>query len=183
MKELRGLLIYTAVIFSIAAAYFLYLSNAYSPGPEKETLLSEVGEFLGELALWSLVIIYGRTVLKLVTGRGSVLQRMVPEIYQSTTLPIIKKIMNFLNKTHIYVGIAAVALVVLHVALLGLPWQILFFPVVLALIIWQGLFGFFLRWRYSPRELKKFSYLVHAQFATGIMIGVFAYFGHQLIDQ
>ena len=60
--------------------------------------------------------------------------------------------------------------------------HILFFPAVLALVVWQGLFGLFLSWRYSPRELKKLAYLVHAQFLTGIMIGVFAYLGHLLID-
>jgi len=56
------------------------------------------------------------------------------------------------------------------------------FPAVLALVVWQGFFGMFLTWRYSPKELKKFSCLFHAQFLTGIMIGIFAYFGHLLLD-
>jgi hypothetical protein len=50
------------------------------------------------------------------------------------------------------------------------------------LVIWQGSFGLFLTWRYSPAELKRLSYLVHAQFFTGITIGIFAFFGHLLID-
>jgi len=58
----------------------------------------------------------------------------------------------------------------------------LFLQAVLALVIWQGLFGLFLTWRYTPKQLKQFSYLVHAQFVTGIMIGIFSYFGHLLID-
>ena len=182
MKELRGTILYTVVIFVAAAVYFFYLSNVYSPGPEKETLLSEVGEFFGEVALWVLIFIYARTVLKLAIGKGAITQRVVPEIYQSTALPVLKRLLNVLNKTHVYVGIAAVAVVILHIALIGLPLEILFFPIVLALVIWQGLFGFFIRWKYSPRELKKFSYLVHAQFITGIMIGIFAYFGHMLVD-
>jgi len=53
---------------------------------------------------------------------------------------------------------------------------------VLALVIWQAIFGLFLTWRYTPVELKKFSYLVHAQFITGIALGVFTFFGHLLID-
>lgn len=60
--------------------------------------------------------------------------------------------------------------------------QILFFPAVLVLVIWQALFGVFITWTYSPKELKRFSYLVHAQLFTGVMIGVFSYFGHLLID-
>jgi hypothetical protein len=40
----------------------------------------------------------------------------------------------------------------------------------------------FLSWRYSPRDLRKLSYYVHAQLVTGIGIGLFAYFGHLLVD-
>jgi len=71
-----------------------------------------------------------------------------------------------------------------HISMMGFPRHnhILFFPALLALVIWQGLFGLFLTWRYSPNELKKFSHVVHAQFITGIAIGVFAFFGHLLID-
>lgn len=60
--------------------------------------------------------------------------------------------------------------------------HIFFFPALLGLVIWQGVFGLFLTLRYSLAELKKFSYLVHAQFVTGIAIGIFAWFGHMLID-
>jgi len=82
----------------------------------------------------------------------------------------------------VYVGIATVAIILLHIGLMGLPMDILFFPAVLALVVWQGLFGLFLTWRYSPKELKKLAYLVHAQFFTGITIGIFAWLGHVLID-
>ncbi|SFN11735.1 hypothetical protein [Nitrosomonas communis] len=60
--------------------------------------------------------------------------------------------------------------------------HILFFPTLLALVIWQGIFGLFLTLHYTPTELRKFSYLVHAKFITGIAIGIFAIFGHILID-
>jgi len=33
------------------------------------------------------------------------------------------------------------------------------------------------------QRFEKYSYLVHAQFISGIMIGIFAYFGHLLIDK
>jgi 1,4-dihydroxy-2-naphthoate octaprenyltransferase len=70
----------------------------------------------------------------------------------------------------------------LHIALMGIPMHILFFPAVLVLVAWQGLFGMFITWRYTPKQLKKLSYLVHAQLFTGVMMGVFAYLGHVLID-
>ena len=65
---------------------------------------------------------------------------------------------------------------------MGMPKHILYFPAVLGLVVWQGAFGLFISWRYTPKELKKFSYLVHAQLFTGILIGVFAYLGHVFID-
>lgn len=85
-----------------------------------------------------------------------------------------------MNRTHIYFGIAAIAVILLHISLMGFSRysHILFFPALLALVIWQGLFGLFLTWRYTPDELKKFSHLVHAQFVTGIAIGVFAFWAH-----
>ena len=89
--------------------------------------------------------------------------------------------LNLLNKTHLHVGVCAIALIVLHALFMGISDQNAFLYLVLALIAWQGLFGFFLAWRYSPRDLKKVSYLVHAQFLTGIMIGLFSFFGHLLV--
>ena len=99
-----------------------------------------------------------------------------------SAIPPFKTLLNFLNSTHVYVGIAAIAVILLHIAMVGLHADILFFPAVLALVLWQGVFGFFLTWRFSPQELKKASYGVHAQFFTGIMIGIFSVFGHLLLD-
>ncbi len=70
----------------------------------------------------------------------------------------------------------------LHICWFGFHFEILLFQVVMLLLVWQGLFGFFLRWKFSPRQLRQFSYLVHAQFLTGIMIGIFSYVGHQMLD-
>ena len=87
-----------------------------------------------------------------------------------------------LKTTHVFVSIAAIAVILLHIAMIGLHAEILFFPAVLALVLWQAGFGFFLTWRFSPQDLKKASHFVHAQFLTGIMLGIFSLFGHHLID-
>ena len=182
LKNIKSLLIYTAIVLVASIVYFIYVNSVYSPSPERETFLSEIGEGLGEIALWLLLFIYGRTVLKLVIGNGGLARRILPDYSSPIDASIFKQLLGFLNRTHVYFGIATVAIILLHIALLGLPLDILFFPVVLALVIWQGLFGLFMSWKYSPKQLRKFSYLVHAQFVTGIMIGIFAFFGHILID-
>jgi len=182
IKSLKGILIFIAIIVSGSTGYFIYAYNVYPPIPERETFLSEIGEGLGEIGLWVLLFIYARTILKLTIGKGALGKRLLPDYSPRISTTSIEQLLTFLNKTHIYVGIFAIAIILLHIALMGVPMEILFFPAVLILIIWQGVFGLFLTWRYSPKQLRKFSYLVHAQFLTGIMIGVFAYFGHLLID-
>ena len=182
IKSIKGIFIYTGIVLSVSIAYFIYAYNVYPPIPERETFLSELGEGFGEVGLWALLFIYGRTALKIFLGKGEIAKRLLPDYSPSVTTSISHQLLAYLNKTHVYVGIATVAIILLHIALMGVPMDILFFQAVLVLVIWQGIFGLFLTWRYSPKQLKKFSYLVHAQFLTGIMIGIFAYFGHLLID-
>ena len=182
IKSIKGILIYTAIVVVASIVYSTYVYTTYPPTPERETFLSEIGEGFGEVGLWALIFIYARTLLKLVMGKGAFAKRILPEYSPPAAASIFQQLLGFLNRTHVYVGIATVAIILLHIVLMGMPMKILFFPAVLVLVVWQGLFGMFLTWRYSPKELKKFSHLVHAQFLTGIMIGIFSYFGHLLID-
>jgi hypothetical protein len=182
MRNFKSVLLFTATVFLLSLGYFLSIYQNQSEEHERETFLSEIGEFFGTLGIWALVIIYGRTLLKLTIGKGGIAQRLVPDEYDVSAIPPFKTLLNFLNRTHIFVGIAAIAVILLHIVMVGLHPEILFFPAVLGLVVWQGVFGFFLTWRYSPEELKKVSYFVHAQFLTGIMIGIFSLFGHLLVD-
>ena len=182
IKSIKGVLIYAAFVLLFSVAYFIYAYNTYPPIQEQETFLSELGEGFGEVGLWALLFIYARTVLKLLMGKGEFAKRLLPDYSPHATASVFQPLLGLLNRTHVYVGIATVAIILLHIALMGVPLEILFFQAVLVLVIWQGLFGMFLTWRYTPKELKKFSYLVHAQFLTGVMIGMFSYFGHLLID-
>ena len=182
LKGFKGVLIYTAVIFLISVVYFIYAHFAYPPTPERETILHEIGEGFGEAGLWLLVFIYARTVLKIILGKGAIAHRLLPDYHPPGNLPAINQFLGLLNRTHVYVGITTVAIILIHIALMGLPMRILFFPAVLVLVLWQALFGLFLNWRYTPAQIKKFSYVVHAQFITGIMIGIFAFFGHMLVE-
>ena len=176
------LIIFTLITLIVSVAYSVYVLTVQPVGQHHETWLSEIGEFFGEVGLWLFLLIYGRTLLKLGMGKGGPLQRVLPEYSLQPTMGVLKKVLVQLNRTHNYVGIAAIAVTGIHLLLVGFPLEILFFPLALALIVWQGIFGMFLTFRYSPKQLKKFSYLVHAQLFTGIMIGLFTWFGHLLID-
>jgi len=182
IKTFKGILIYTAFVLLASVVYFVYAKIAYPPITERETILSEIGEGFGVVGLWALLFIYSRTILKLAIGKSTFSKRLLPDYFPPDAASIFQKLLGLLNRTHVHAGIATIAIILLHIALMGMSMKILFFPAVLALVVWQGLFGMFLTWRYSPKELKKFSYFVHAQFLTGIMIGIFAYFGHLLID-
>jgi len=184
IRNIRRILIYTVVIALISVVYFIYAYSVHEIPEERETLLSEIGEFFGKVGLGLLSFIYFRTVLKLALGQGKLAQRLLPDYVPPVDSSIFKQLLAWMNRTHIYFGIAAVAVILLHISLMGFSRysHILFFPALLGLVIWQGLFGLFLTWRYSPTELKKFSHVVHAQFVTGIAIGIFAFLGHILID-
>lgn len=182
LKNFKGILVYTAAVLALSVAYFIYAYNTYPPITESETFLSEISEGFGEVGLWALFFIYARTLLKLLIGKGALEARILPVFSTPAAASFIERLLCYLNRTHVYVGIATVAVIVLHIVLMGVPLENLFFQAVLVLVMWQGIFGMFLTWRYSPEELKKFSYLVHAQFVTGISLGLFSYFGHLLID-
>ena len=179
----KKIVLYTLAVLFISVIYFVYAYTMYPPTPENETFLSEIGEGFGVVGLWGLVFIYGRTALKLLMGRGALAKRLIPDYTPPAAASVFQRLLNLLNSTHAYVGVATVAVILIHIILTGGVMSNLFFIAVLVLIVWQALFGLFLSWRYTPKELKIFAYLVHAQFFTGIMIGIFALFGHLLIDR
>lgn len=184
LRNIRNILIYALFISLISLAYFIYAYSVHPIPEERETFLTGMGEGFGKIGLALLAFIYFRTLLKLLLGQGKLAQRLLPDYTSPIDSTLFNRLLTWLNRTHIYFGIAAVAVILLHISMMGFSRysHILFFPALLALVVWQGIFGLFLTLRYSPVELKKFSHLVHAQFVTGIAIGVFAFFGHILID-
>lgn len=184
LRNIRNILIYALVISLVSLAYFIYAYSVHSIPEERETFLTELGEGFGKTGLVLLAFIYFRTLLKLALGQGKLAQRLLPDYAPPINSSHLNRLLIWMNRTHIYIGVAAIAIILLHITMMGFSRysHILFFPALLALIIWQGIFGLFLTLRYTPAELKKFSYLVHAQFVTGVAIGVFALFGHVLID-
>ena len=180
-KGLKKLLGFSVLVLVVSCAYFAYVLAVHPPSPERETFLTEVGEGVGEFALWTFVIIYVRTLVKLLLGKGPLARRLLPNYTVPESPSYVQRLVLYLDRSHVYFGVAGVALVLLHISLIGLHAEILFFPAVLGLVLWQALFGMFLSWKFSPRELRKVSYVVHAQLITGVSIGLFAYFGHLLV--
>ncbi len=181
-KGLKFFLAYCIAVLLLSAAYYGHVLWSHPPSAQRETFLTEAGDGVGEVALWVFAFIYVRTAIKLIMGKGPMARRLLPGYTAPDITSYLGRLVAYLDRTHIYFGTAAVALVLVHIALMGLRSEILLFPIVLALVVWQGLFGAFLSWRRTPRDLKKWSYFVHAQLVTGVAIGVLAYFGHLLID-
>ena len=179
--SLKKLLIYSAGVLLLSSVYFAYVYFQAPASVEHETFLSEIGEGVGEIGMWALMFIYARTLLKLTMGKGPISRRLLPNYTPPPQASWFAKLLTLLDRTHVHVGIAAVAIIALHVLLMGVPLDNLFFWAVIGLLIWQTAFGMFLRWRGAPRDVKKFSYSVHAQLLTGVMMGIFALFGHGLV--
>lgn len=179
--ELKRFFIFSGFVLLFSVAYSTYVLFAQPPSPEQETLLSEIGEGIGELAMWAFVIIYARTLIKIFMGKGGISRRLLPNYVAPQSASKLQKLIVQMDRSHIYVGVAALALALIHIAFMGLHAEIILFPLVLALVIWQGVFGMFLSWKGSPRNLKKWSYSVHAQLITGVGIGIFSLFAHMLI--
>lgn len=177
----QGVLPFTIVVTILSALLYLYLSLGRTPLPEAEGFRKELGEWLGGAGGYALGLIYGRSLLKLAVNGGSLLQRFIPGDYQALSASLGQRLLTLLNRTHKHVGAAAVGLLLSHALLTGTARWNLFLEMLLVLLVWQGLFGLFLVVRFPPASLKRYGYLVHAQLFSGVMIGIFAGFGHLLV--
>lgn len=178
----RGLVPFAIVVTILSLLLFIYLYHGRTPVPEEEeSFLAELGEGLGGAGIYALVLIYGRSVLKMILNQGTLLQRFIPDYYQDISVSASRRVLNFLNRTHKLVGAAAVGLLLGHALLMGTARWNPFLVMLLALLVWQGLFGLFLVIRFPPSSLKRYGHMVHAQLFSGVMIGIFAAFGHLLL--
>lgn len=176
----QGLLPFTIIVALLSLLLFTYLYLGRSPVAEAEGLLEEVAEVLGVAGGYALAVIYIRSVLKIAINEGDLLQRFIPADYQELSASLGQRALHLLNRTHRLVGAAAAGLLISHAFLVGTARWNLFLDMLLALLIWQALFGIFLVVRFPPAALRRYGYLVHAQLFSGVMIGIFAGFGHLL---
>lgn len=177
----QGLIPFSIVLIGLSSLLFLYLYIGKQPGVEVHGFRKEVAELLGTMGLWALGIIYGRSLLKLVINDGTFFQRIIPEEHYDRSLSASRKLLSFLNRTHKHVGATAIVLIAGHAVLMTTAKWNPFLTAVLFLLAWQGVFGLFLVIRVPITPLKRYGRLAHTQFFTGVMIGVFASFGHLLV--
>ncbi len=181
-RTAKKLLIFTTILVIISGGYVIF-APVQAPISLK-SWRSDIGELAGGILSWLFVIIYGRTLLKLLVKNGSLMERILPDPTLIDSKSLLKKAIYFLNKTHPYIGASAVVMVFLHALLEGLNQANFLMDAIIVLALWQFCFGVFLLSRYQAvfiRKMKRYGYMAHSQLYTGIAIGVFALFGHILV--
>jgi hypothetical protein len=144
----------------------------------------EFGEWLGLAGLYMLALVYARTAFKLLVRKDSFWKRLEPfNIDYARIKTASGKILYYLNKSHPYFGVSAIALVYLHCFFISRFYNLLPLRLVLVLLAWQGVWGLVLKTRTAPAFLKKRGHLFHSQLITGALILLFALLGHFLLGR
>ena len=178
---LKIIFILLVTLSSLAYVIFIQLKGGVSY-IESESNLSELGEFLGSLGYFFLILVYTRTALKLIVVKKYFWQKLEPlEIDYSQLKSFLEKLLYFFNKAHAYFGTLTIVAIFMHCYLTSSFLDNLLLRLVLVLLAWQGIFGAFMQFKYTPASLKRKSYLFHAQLITGLLILILAGFGHLLM--
>jgi hypothetical protein len=185
IRKNLSLIVFVGVVLLCAAAYILYVylqGQGYAIGDDRS--IRNFGEWLGMSGLSLLVLVYARTAFKLLVRKDSFWKRLEPfSIDYAGIKTASGKILFYLNKSHPYFGISAIALVYLHCYFISRFYNLLPLRLVLALLTWQGVWGLVLKTRIAPAFLKKRGHLFHSQLITGALILVFASLGHFLLGR
>jgi hypothetical protein len=177
----RIIFIFLILVILVLSLWYVY--SVYPVGGiryfEKN---SDIGDALGITGLTAIILVYSRSLLKLLIQKGTFSKRLEPLEQKGTNVEtFMKKILRVLNVLHPYFGAIAVVAIFLHcyfTSSFADNWLLLGALFVLA---WNGLFGLFLKLKYTPSFLRKHSYLVHAQLFTGILILILAGLGHIIL--
>ena len=167
-----SLIVFAGRVLLCAAAYILYVylqGQGYAIGDDR--FIRNFGEWLGLAGLSLLVLVYARTAFKLLVRKDSFWKRLKPfNIDYARIKTVSGKILFYLNKSHPYFGVSAIALVYLHCYFISRFYNLLPLRLVLALLVWQGFCGLVLKTRIAPAFLKKRGHLFHSQLITGALI-------------
>ena len=178
-----ALIVFAVMVLLCAAAYILYVylqGQGYIIGDDG--FIRNFGEGLGPAGLSMLALVYARTAFKLLVRKDSFWKRLEPfNIDYARIKTASGKILFYLNQSHPYFGVSAIALVYLHCYFISRFYNLLPLRFVLALLAWQGVWGLVLKTRIAPAFLKKRVHLFHSQLITGALILVFAGLGHFLL--
>lgn len=174
----KSLFVLAVAIFSVGYA----LWHGPSRYREQETFWNELGKGLGTLGFGALALLYLRGPLKFIVSKEAFWQRLEPwEIKYQDVKTVAGKLLFVLNKTHAPLGILAILAIFLHCYLTDLFLDNLLLRLALVVLVWQGIFGLFLKWKYTPAALRRKSYLFHSQLVSGLILLLLAGFGHLLL--
>lgn len=184
IKKNLGLIVFTFLVIVFSLGYVQYvLLHGGLDYVKNRSLLGQFGKSLGTFGFFALAIVYLRSALKIMLRHDEFWERLKP-LGVDEFLDLKKwsvKIFIILNKTHAYFGVVAIVSIFLHCYLTGSYRDNFLLQVVLGLMLFEGISGFIMRFKYSPVELKKNALLIHRQFVVAILLLVFGAFGHLLL--
>ncbi|MDD5396533.1 MAG: hypothetical protein PHW24_00545 [Candidatus Moranbacteria bacterium] len=184
VKKNWAIIVFTILTLVFSLWYVAYVNlHGGLEYLKNRTIIGEVGNIFGKLGFFALAFVYARSVLKIVFHEESFWKRLEPLNIENFDLrKFSTKLLIFMNKTHAYFGVMAIVFIFMHCYLTGSYRDNLLLQIVLALMVIEGISGFFLKFKYSPNELRQKSHLVHRQFVIGIMLLIFAAFGHLILE-
>lgn len=177
-----GIVIFAVIMMALAGGYTLFIR--YKGGPsyvESESGYADAGSGIASVAIIALVSIYGRSVLKLLVNEGSFWDRLGEIVDPGPARTWSKKLLKVLTATHPYAGVVAVGGIYLHCLFTGKALDNLLLTLLLIVMGFQGITGLILKFKYTPRSMKRLGFLLHLQFYIGIAIVVLAIFGHAMV--
>jgi hypothetical protein len=176
-------IIFTFLILIVLVLSLWYVYSVYPTGGIRYfDKNSDLGDALGILGLTAIILVYSRSIFKLLVQKGTFSKRLEPLEPKGIHIEtFMKKILRILNVLHPYFGAIAVVAIFLHCYFTSSFADNLLLLGALFILAWNGIFGFFLKLKYTPSFLRKHSYLVHAQLFTGILILILAGLGHMIL--
>lgn len=168
-------------IVTIFGAWYVYLIGGPAAIPRRSAL-NGFGRMLGNVSVLALAALYGRTVFKLILAKGDLWSRLEPlgvDVAQVRSFS--GRILFWLNKTHPYLGVLAVASVFLHCAFTNSLRDNVFLYAILVLVLSEGVTGMIMEFQNVPAGVKRKNYLLHSQFIVGMVILFLTFLGHLLL--
>lgn len=170
------------LLFVIAAALVHGIMGAQGRELVDGATLSQLGKWIGKTGLILLLVIYGRSALKRLLRFPAPWQRLSALGLDPAGVKAgAAKALSLLNRSHPYVGAAAITLIYLHCYAVSNFYKLLPLRIVLGLLAWQGLLGLAMKFPWTPAPLKRKAMLLHAQLITGGLLLIFAAIGHYLM--
>ncbi len=149
MKKIFIHSILTFIVIILSLSYFFYGKAEV----HREDVESDFGEFFGTLGFICLAIAYGRTMVKLAVNEGGLFERVTPLDSDGKIKKVYDFFMKVMNKTHPYIGGAAIISLFLHGYLTSNFLNNLLLRMVLVVMAWQGLLGLLIMIKLIPGKI------------------------------